>query len=374
MSPAPAPLDRRREAARAASCDARRVHVGLPDTSAWPRWGRDNVLNAALVLATPLPAIVVTWLLFHAFAPGAIPPAPERLDLADPRAAAAWLLHRPLLSLNLLYFVFVNLQFFAVALVQRSSWLIDPYWTLLPLFIAGFYAAHPLAEPQPTRLGLAAVALAIWSLRLTGNYFRREDWRFGLREDWRYAKMRRERPGFWWQQFFVVHLAQHGMLVGLTLPFWAICFRPVPLSAADLVCLGLAWAGISIAHVADVQLDRFMRGNEERRARGEEPVRVLRTGIWRLSRHPNYFGEQLFWWSIAGFGVVCGEPWVVVGTLFNSSVLAAVTVMTERRMLDVPERRDAYAAYRARTSVWIPWPPRREDAAAPDRIGAPARD
>ncbi len=320
--------------------------------------GFDNLRNAALVLAAPAPAVITVWLLFRWFGAGAIPPAPGRLDFTEPDGAAAWLLHHPLLALNLLYFVFVNLQFWVIALLQRSSWLIDPYWTLLPLFIVGFYAAHPLANPQPVRLGLASAALAVWSVRLTWNYFRREDWRFGLREDWRYAKMRRERPGFWWEQFFVVHLAQHGMLVGLTLPLWAICFRPVPLAALDVLLLVLAVAGIAIAHVADAQLDRFMRRNEERRARREEPVRVLETGIWCWSRHPNYFGEQLFWWSIAGFGVVCGEAWVVVGTLFNSSVLAAVTVMTERRMLEVPERRDAYAAYRARTSVWIPWPPR----------------
>ena len=58
-------------------------------------------------------------------------------------------------------------------------------------------------------------------------------------------------------------------------------------------------------------------------------------------------------------GLVCGEPWVAVGTLFNSCVLAAVTVMTERRMLAVPERREAFLAYRRRTSVWVPWPPSR---------------
>jgi steroid 5-alpha reductase family enzyme len=332
------------------------VDVGLPDTSAWPRLGRDNLRNAALVLATPIPALCAAWVLFHWFPADAIPRAPT--DSSGSASVAAWLLHHPLWALNLFYFVFVNLQFWAVALVQRSSWLIDPYWTLIPLFIVGFYAANPLATPDTTRLGLAATALGLWSVRLTGNYFRREGWRFGLREDWRYARMRRERPGFWWEQFFVVYLAQHGMLVGLTLPFWAICFRSTPLSAWDFACFALALSGIAIAHVADGQLDRFMRANEARRQRRQEVVRVLDTGIWRWSRHPNYFGEQLFWWSIAGYGFVCGEPWVVVGTVFNSLVLVGVTIMTERRILDVPERREAYAAYRTRTSAWIPWPPR----------------
>lgn len=339
-------------------CDDSRVQTGLPDTTTWPRLGRDNLTNAALAALIPLPSVLATWLLFNWFGDAPIPAAPAWRDVADADGLAAWFLHHPLWALNLLVFIGFDLLFWVAALAQRSSWLIDPYWTLVPPLIALFFALHPLAEPNATRLWLAGCALAIWSLRLTWNYFRREGWRFGLREDWRYEKMRRERPGFWWEQFVVVHLAQHGMLVGLSLPFWAMAFVPAEPGVLDGVCFALALGGIAIAHTADVQLDRFMRANAMRRATGEAPVRLLDAGIWRWSRHPNYFGEQLFWWSIAGFGVICGESWVVIGTLFNSCVLAGVTVMTERRMLEVPEREAEYRAYRERTSVWLPLPPR----------------
>jgi steroid 5-alpha reductase family enzyme len=321
------------------------VETGYPDVRIQPLWGGKNLATAALVVAVPIPAIAAAWALFH----GRLTPV---------GALDAWLLDHPIWAANLFFFVFVDVAFWLVALVQRSTWLIDPYWTLLPLLLAGFYTAHPQADGDPTRMGLAWFALLVWSVRLTHNYLRRERWRFGLREDWRYAKMRRGRPGFWWEQFFVVHLAQHAMLVGLTLPFWAIAFRPKPVGAPDLVCLAGAMLGLAIAHAADSRLDRFMRENQRRERRGLPRVWLLDAGIWRYSRHPNYFGEQLFWWSVAGFGWIAGEPWVAVGTLLNSIVLAAVTVMTERRMRDVPERRDAYDAYRRRTSVWVPWPPR----------------
>lgn len=336
------------------------MQFGLPDTTTWPRLGRANLSNAALLVAVAVPPIAASWLLFHWFPTGAIPPALDWADVSSTDELTAWLLHHPLWSINLLVFVCFDLSFWGVALFQRSSWLIDPYWTLVPPLILLFFSVHPLATPDGTRLALAWTALVIWSARLTWNYLRREGWRFGLREDWRYEKMRRERPGFWWEQLVIVHLAQHVMLVGLSLPFWAVAFVPAPLAPLDLACFGLALAGIGIAHAADLQLDRFMRANEERRGTGRPPVRLLDAGIWRWSRHPNYFGEQLFWWSIAGFGVVCGEPWVVIGTLFNSCVLAGVTVMTERRMLAVPEREAEYRAYRVRTSVWLPWPPRRK--------------
>lgn len=344
--------------AASARCDAPRVQTGLPDTTSWPRLGRANVSNAALAAVAPLPVVVATWALFHWFPEGAIPASPAGSAVADADALAAWLLHHPIWTINLLVFVGFDLLFFAIALVQRSNWLIDPYWTIVPPLIALFYSLHPLADANGSRLWLAWAALGVWSVRLTWNYFRREGWRFGVREDWRYETMRRERKGFFWEQFFVVHVAQHAMLVGLSLPFWAIAFVPAAFGAADVVCFLAALAGIAIAHLADSQLDRFMRANERRRRAGEPVVRLLDAGIWRWSRHPNYFGEQLFWWSIAGFGVVCGEPWVVIGPLFNSAVLAGVTVMTERRMLAVPERAADYRAYRSRTSVWVPWPPR----------------
>jgi steroid 5-alpha reductase family enzyme len=332
--------------------------TGYPDVRDWPLWGRRNLTNALWVLVAPLPALAATWALFSWFPAGAIPPGPGLAGADSADAAAAWLLHHPIATLNALFFVNVCLGFWALALIQRSTWLIDPYWTLIPLWIASFYALHPLASPDPLRLGLSLAVLGIWSLRLTGNYFRRERWRFGLREDWRFARRRAASRHFWWFQFFYVYLAQQVMLVGLTLPCWAVSFHDVAVGPLDALLALLSLTGVAIAHLADTQLDAFMRDNEARSARGEPRVLLLDRGIWRWSRHPNYFGEQLFWWSFAGWGVVVGQSWVVIGTLLNSAVLAAVTVMTERRMLEVPERRDAYRAYQQRTSVWLPWPPR----------------
>jgi steroid 5-alpha reductase family enzyme len=340
------------------------MDIGYPDLEEQPLLGRTNVRNGLLMLGVALPPIVCSWLLYRWFAETGIPPDPgwaRGFESAD--SMAAFLLHRPILTANLFFFAFVSLTFWGIAIVQRSSWLIDPYWTLAPPLLAWLYLAHPLAEPNATRAALSIAVLLIWSARLTFNYFRRERWRFGYREDWRYARMRVERSDFWWTQFFIVHIAQQLMLVGLTLPFWAIAFRPLPTSALDLPLALAALAGIGIAWAADTRLDVFMRANALRLARGEPKLWLLDSGIWRTSRHPNYFGEQLFWWSIAGFGVVCGEPWVIAGTAFNSAVLAAVTIMTERRMLEIPERRDLYAAYRRRTSVWIPWWPRSDHSA-----------
>jgi steroid 5-alpha reductase family enzyme len=349
------------------------IEIGYPDMRRHALLGRRNVINIAITLWAPVPAIACAAILFQWFPAGSIPGDPGIIWPSSIDEAAAILLHHPILTANLLFFLFVDLQFWVIALCQRSSWLIDPYWTLLPPMLALFYFAHPLATPQWGRAALAMSILGLWSVRLTWNYFRREHWRFGYREDWRYAKMRIERRFFWLEQLFVVYLVQHAMLVGLSLPFWAVAFVGAPLGLADGLLFAAAATGIAVARTADVQLDRFMRENERRSAAGEPKVPVLSTGIWRTSRHPNYFGEQLFWWSIGGYGVICGAPWVLLGTALNSTVLAAVTVMTERRMLAVPERREAFEVYRRQTSILVPWWPRQaqhRSSVEADTLGA----
>jgi steroid 5-alpha reductase family enzyme len=213
--------------------------------------------------------------------------------------------------------------------------------------------------------------LGLWAIRLPHSYFRREEWKFGQREDWRYTKMEKDFPKYWWiLSFFAVGLAQQPLLCGVTWPVWyansvatndAGRCHNCELGAADYIATVLAVCGICFAYFADTQLSVYMRENEKRVARGEAKKQLLDTGVWRYSRHPNYFGEQLFWWSIALFAVNVGAWWALAGTLINSIVLAIVTVMTERRMLRnwEPERVGRYLEYREKTSVLLPCPVRR---------------
>ena len=143
------------------------METGYPDVSRQPLLGRKNVVNALLVLVVPLPAVAsVVWLFGSAGARATTPDPgigwPSSLD-----DFAAMLLHHPVLAANLLYFVFVDVVFFAIAVVQRSSWLIDPYWTLIPPLIHWFYWAHPLADPSPARSAAAWIVLGVWAVRLT---------------------------------------------------------------------------------------------------------------------------------------------------------------------------------------------------------------
>ncbi|CAI5490861.1 unnamed protein product [Closterium sp. Naga37s-1] len=160
---------------------------------------------------------------------------------------------------------------------------------------------------------------------------------------------------WWWLSFLLVYVFQHVLLVGLTLPLYAVHASSTPFSPLDLLAAALALAGILTATVADTQLHAFMTNNDRLRAAGKPPVLLLDSGIWRYSRHPNYFGEQLFWWALALFGWNAGRGWTVVGTVVNSLCMVAVTVLVEKRMRGKVERRALFEAYCARTSVWVPW-------------------
>lgn len=149
-------------------------------------------------------------------------------------------------------------------------------------------------------------------------------------------------------------------------------------------------AGILIAAVADNQLHNFMTANERREKGGKKPElllqtgessallfptqyyrcladlltsprsspdkpKQLRTGLWRYSRHPNYFGEQLWWWSLGLFAVIVSQPWALGGALFNTLCMVGVTQLTEARIVQRQERAALYRDYQRRTSVWVPW-------------------
>ena len=266
----------------------------------------------------------------------------------------------PNLCVNLLYFVVVDVGFYVIYLCQGSTWLIDPHWQLIPVCIAFFFFTHPdasgVAATRHPRSWLLLGGILTWAARLMHNYLRREEWQFGGREDWRYADMR-QAHGRWWMvsQFGAVCLAQHAMLVGLTLPLApAMSADGAALNAVDVIACTLCAAGIAIGYVADKQLHTYMQFD-----RSKKPL-VLDTGLWRYSRHPNHFGEQCWWIGVLLLGLSSHSHshYIAFGVLFNHPLDTFVTLrLIEDRMLRRPERVRAFRAYQERTSLLVPWFP-----------------
>ena len=223
--------------------------------------------------------------------------------------------------------------------------IIDIFWG--PGIAAMVDIAAWMAPQINNRAFLALILVNAWALRLALH--------IGLRhrgEDRRYAAMRQKfGPHWWWWSFFQIFLLQVILIWLLPAPLQAAILAGISLGPLDLIGAGLALTGLLFEAVADAQLARFQKN----------PVhkgRVLDSGLWRLSRHPNYFGETLLWWGffLIGFSA-SGNWWLLLSPLVMTLLLLKVSGIS--LMEDgVEDRRPAYAAYKRRVSAFVPWFPR----------------
>nr|GEW07930.1 3-oxo-5-alpha-steroid 4-dehydrogenase, C-terminal [Tanacetum cinerariifolium] len=212
--------------------------------------------------------------------------------------------------------------------------MIDLYWTVIPVMLVHYFGSHPAAEYNSWRSMVVVVLTWVWAIRLTHNYLRREKWQCGAREDWRFTDMAKQHgPNWWWVSFFGVYLIQQVFLFGVCLPLYIVHSVNKPFNIWDVIALVICISGIVYAYIADTQLHTFVSKNEKLKEEGEAMVPNLDEGLWYYSRHPNYFGEQLWWWGLAIFGWSLGGTWVFVGALINTLCLAYVTTLVEKRML-----------------------------------------
>lgn len=297
-----------------------------------------NLKNAMIAFLVPLPSI-----LFYLSFQSAISTPSSWSSLWT------WCYHHPLLLANVLFFFNVNFLFWLIGLIQSSHWMIDPYWTVIPVMLVHYYSTHPLAQYQWWRSRIVTLLTWAWSVRLIHNYFRREKWQWGAREDWRFTDLsHRYGRHWWWASFFAIYVPQQVFLIGLSLPFYVIHSVNQPLSMWDLVAIVVCVSGIVTAYIADTQLYNFV-------SRKNKEVPILDKGLWYYSRHPNYFGEQVWWWGMAVFAWNLGHGWAFIGALANTMCLAYVTKLVEDRMLKQDSRAEAFRLYQKTTSLWIPW-------------------
>lgn len=144
-------------------------------------------------------------------------------------------------------------------------------------------------------------------------------------------------------------------LMGICLPLYVVHSKDRQLNIWDLVAALICLTGVTIAYFADTQLHNFVSRNEKLKQLGQALVPNLDEGLWHYSRHPNYFGEQLWWWGLVIFAWNLENGWTFIGALVNSLCLAYVTILVEERMLKQQYRAEAYKKYQKTTSVWVPW-------------------
>jgi len=236
-----------------------------------------------------------------------------------------------------------------VSLKLRDSSIVDPFWGSGFVLIA--WIAFLGGEGVPARRVTAGALVTLWGLRLSVHLFLRNR---GHGEDRRYQSLRRRLgPHYWLKSLLFVFLFQGALLFVVSLPLQVamVARRPAFFTPVDGLGAALFGVGFLFEVVADVQLTRF-------RADPESRGKVLDTGLWRYSRHPNYFGDAVLWWGLSCFAVATGAYWALVSPALMTLLLrrgSGVPIL-ERT---ITSRRPDYAAYQARTSPFFPWPPRK---------------
>ncbi|PIA40875.1 hypothetical protein AQUCO_02400140v1 [Aquilegia coerulea] len=303
-----------------------------------------NLKNAILAILIPLPSITFYLTFLHY----------NNNNYSS--SLWIWCSHNPFLLANLLFFININLFFWIIGLLQSCHWMIDLYWTVIPVMLSHYYATHPFAKHNLWRSNVVILLTWLWSIRLTHSYFRREKWQWGEREDWRFNEMRIQYgKHWWWISFFLVYVSQQVLLMGICLPIYAVNSIDKAWNSWDSIATFVCLIGIAVAYFADTQLHEFVSKNKIFKELGVDIVPNLDSGLWRYSRHPNYFGEQLWWWGLVIFGWNIGHGWTLIGSFINSMCFAYVTVLVEQRMLKQEFRTKSYRLYQKSTSVWIPW-------------------
>ncbi len=230
---------------------------------------------------------------------------------------------------------------------------VDVAWALSFTPVAILHAAA--GEGWPVRRLLIAALVVAWSLRLGIHLWRRvarhhpqEDPRYRLlRERWQGPSLARNFLGFFLAQALLVWL--------LLLPVFLVCRNPASaLHPFEIAGLILWFTGLAGEALADHQLERFKSGH-----RGD-PAALCRDGLWRYSRHPNYFFQSLLWWGLMLVALPADWGWTaVLAPLAMLYFLIKVTGIPLTEELAVEKRGDAYREYQRTTSAFVPLPPNR---------------
>jgi len=250
-------------------------------------------------------------------------------------------------------FLFVMLfltALWVVSVLIKNASIVDPFWGTGFIIITVF-SLYQMNHFHP-RVLLTTGLVSIWGLRLSIYLLLRNT---GHGEDPRYQNFRKHfgEKRYWWFSFFQVFLLQGVLMSIVSLPLIGVIATPEqpPLGYFDLL-FTLVWlVGFTFETVGDYQLSRFKKNKDN-------IGKVMDVGLWHYTRHPNYFGNSVIWWSLGFFGIVFGNFFVVIGPLLMTFLLVKVSGvgLLEKTL---KRTKPKYVDYVKNTSAFLPWFPKR---------------
>lgn len=229
-----------------------------------------------------------------------------------------------------------------LSLYRNNVTHVDSMWSLF-LVVAGFTYASQIASLS-TRSLIVLSLLTLWAVRLC-VYLTWRNW--GPHEDHRYAAIRSNNsPGFAFKSLYIIFGLQAVLAWIISLPVLGALNSAVPINILDMIGIALLGFGLVWETLADSQLSAF-------KAKPENKSKVLNSGVWRYSRHPNYFGECCVWWGFYLIALAAGAWWAIPSALLMTLLLLKVSGVSLLEQT-ITERRPQYADYMRTTNAFIP--------------------
>lgn len=250
----------------------------------------------------------------------------------------------------------VILDLIGTVLIFLVSWLFnnssfyDPYWSIAPLPII-FYWVFSRGENELSFRHVVLLVLVItWGTRLTLNWVRR--WNGFNDEDWRYVNFRKRfKKSYWIVSFLGIHLIPTLVVfAGCLSAYPAITHKPSSIDSFDIFAIVILLIAILTETISDEQLRKYLKTSKNQS--------FLSSGLWRYSRHPNYFGEVLFWTGLFLFSLGSSTFywWTLAGPVGMILLFSFISIpMIDKRMV---ERKPGYAEYIKKSTGLIFWYPK----------------
>lgn len=237
-----------------------------------------------------------------------------------------------------------------VSLALKNSSIVDIFWGA-GFVVAGWVYFALTPDGFLPRKALTMILVTVWGLRLS-LYILWRNW--GKPEDFRYQKWRDEAGSkWWWFSFFKVFFLQGVLLWIISIPLLLAQISPQPAGLGVIEILALAvWVfGFFFEAMGDWQLARFKLNPANK-------GKVLNRGVWRYTRHPNYFGDAAQWWGYYLLALAAGGWWSIFSPIMMTLLLLQVSgvAMLEKTLKDTKPQ---YREYIETTSAFIPWLPRK---------------
>ena len=233
---------------------------------------------------------------------------------------------------------------FVFSVIFKNASVYDPYWSVQPIVIIAGYALTSNITPATL---LLIISIVYWGIRLTGN------WAYvfgGLNhQDWRYTKFEKETGRLYpLINFAGIHMVPTLIVYMTTLPAVYVIKFDLRANIGSYIGMAVCIGAATLQLVADAQMQKYRKSGQHG---------LIRTGLWKYARHPNYLGEILMWWgiSIQAVSVMSFHWWFIAGAMANTLLFFFVSIpMADKRQSSKP----GYAEYKAGTRSLLPIPKR----------------